>query len=477
MEAIRKSAKNINMLEGRLLGKILLFALPLMVTNLLQTFYSAADMIIVSLSDESNAVGAIGTTGSMINLILNIFMGISVGTNVVVARRLGAGEGEKVSRAVHTALIVSVAIGALDMVVGLTVSRPLLVLMGAQESVLDLAVLYTRIYFLGLPFLSLNNFLIAIFRAKGDTRTPLVVLSLTGILNVLLNLFFVLAVHLSVEGVAIATVAATAVCAVILLWRLASDESPCRFSFHRLHFDKTAFRDMLLIGIPAGIQGALFSLSNMIIQSSILKVNNAMVPAGETYQPVVNGNAAAANLEGFAYTATNSIYQASITFTSQNVGAKKYPRVWRVMGACYLVTSLVGILFGGVILLLRVPLLSLYGIRAGEAGSLAQMAYHTAYVRMLHMMTTYFLLAQMEVGSGVLRGLGQSLTSTIVSLIGSCLLRIVWIETVFRAVGTIESIYLSYPLSWGITAIAHFTCVVIVLKSRIRTANRQPMEE
>lgn len=459
--------RDLNMLEGPLLGKVLLFSLPLMLTNLLQTFYNAADMMVVSLSHEANAVGAIGTTGAMINLVLNIFMGLAVGANVVVARRLGSGSWENVSRAVHTSLIISIALGTLGMGVGLLISRPILSVMGAQESLLDLAVLYTKIYFFGLPFIAVSNFLISIFRAKGDTRTPLFILTLTGLLNVGLNLFFVLVVRLSVEGVAIATAISNVASALLLLWRLSLDKGPCRFSLRLLRFDRFALRDMILIGVPASIQGALFSLSNMIIQSSILSVNNASVPAGETFQPVVNGNAAAANLEGFVYTATNSIYQAAITFTSQNVGAGKYHRVWRVMGTCYFVTTLVALIFGGLTLALHTPLLALYGVHHGP-DELTEMAYHTAYLRLIYMMTTYFLLAEMEVGSGILRGLGKSTTSTLVSLAGVCLLRIAWIATVFRALGSLESVYISYPISWLITALAHFTCAVIVLKAMIR---------
>lgn len=467
MEIAKKRSRDLNMLEGSLLGKILIFALPLMLTNLLQTFYNAADMMVAGLSAEENAVGAIGTTGSMINLVLNIFIGVSIGANVVVARRIGAGQREGVSRAVHSALIVSVVLGFVGMATGLFISRPALALMGAQNNLLELAVLYTRIYFFGLPFISLTNSLISIFRAKGDTRTPLVILTSTGLLNVGLNLFFVLVVKLSVEGVAIATAAANAASAALLLWRLSRDAGACRFSFRRLCFDGKAVREMLYVGIPASIQGALFSISNMMIQSSILAVNNRMVPAGETFQPIVKGNAASANLEGFAYTATNSIYQASITFTSQNVGAGKYPRVWRVMGGCYLVTAIVAILFGGGMLLFREPLLSLYGVSPAEAGSLAEMAYNTAYVRMLYMLSTYFLLAWMEIGSGVLRGLGKSMTSTVVTLVGSCLFRIVWLATVFRAVGTLDSVYVSYPLSWGVTAAVHFICAVVILKRKL----------
>ena len=461
--------RSMNMTEGPLFGKILLFALPLMASNLLQMLYNAADMMVVSLSAEENAVGAIGTTGALINLVLHIFIGLSIGANVVIARRLGANDPQNASRAVHTALVMSVGLGFLGTAVGLLISRPVLALMGAQENLLDLAVLYTRIYFYGLPFIAVSNFAISIFRAKGDTRTPLIVLTLTGLLNVGLNLFFVLAVRLSVEGVAIATAVSNLASAVLLLWRLSRDGGPCRFSFRLLRVDRAAVRDMVLIGVPAGIQGALFSLSNIIIQSSVLSVNNAMVPAGETFQPVVNGNAAAANLEGFVYTATNAICQASITFTGQNMGAGKYRRVWRVMWCCFLITTAVAVALGGAILLLRDPLLSLYGIFPAEEGSLAALAHRAAVTRLLYMLTTYSLLALMEVASGVMRGLGKSLTSTVVALAGSCLLRILWIATVFRAYGTLGSIYLSYPISWGLTAICHFICVVIVLKSRGKT--------
>lgn len=462
MNAVKN--KTINMTEGPLLVKILLFTLPVMLTNLLQTFYNAADMMVVSLSTEENAVGAIGTTGAMINLVLNIFMGLSIGANVVVARRIGAGDSRGVSRAVHTSLIAGLALGILGVCVGFPVARPLLSLLGARDDLLDLAVLYTRIYFFGLPFISLTNFLISIFRAKGDTRTPFRVLTISGLFNVGFNLFFVLVMKLSVEGVALATAGSNLLSTILLLWRLSKCRGSCRFSFRRLRFDPRALRDMALVGFPASLQGVLFSISNMTIQSSILQVNNASVPANETFQPVVSGNAAAGNLEGFAYTATNSVYQAAITFTGQNAGAGKYRRVWRVMGCCYLITTLIGLLFGGAFCLFRQPLLSLYGIHPAAEGTLEQLAYHTAFVRTIYMMPLYFLLAAMEVGSGVLRGLGRSFVSTAVSLIGICVFRVVWILTVFRATGTLEMIYISYPISWALTALVHFTCAALYLR-------------
>ena len=460
------------MTEGALFSKILLFALPLMATNLLQTLYNAADMMVVGLSGEPDAVGAIGLTSPFINLVINVFMGFATGANVVVARHLGAKEEDRASRAVHTALSISLLFGVLGMVIGLLVSRPVLTLMGASGKFLDLAVLYTAVYFAGAPFLALTNYLVAIFRAKGDTKTPLVVLSATGVLNVVLNLFFVLVVGLSVEGVAAATAIANVASAAVLLFKLSRDEGPCRFRPRRLCIDRLAVKMMVLIGLPAGVQGSLFSISNILIQSSILQVNNALVPAGSAYQPVVKGNAAAANLQNFAYNAQNSLYQAAITFTGQNVGAKKYDRVWRVMGCCYAITMVISVLFSGTLFLLREPLLALYDVAPGAAGSLEQIAFDTAYSHMLFEYLPFFLLALMEVGCGVVRGLGRSLTSTVVCLLGACVFRIVWIYTAFRANPTIEVLFLSYPISWGLTALALFLCAFLILRKYQKNSNK-----
>ncbi len=457
------------MTEGPLFGKILLFILPLMATNLLQTFYNAADMMVVGLSAEPDAVGAIGTTGSFINLVVNVFIGFATGANVVVARHLGAHENERTSRTVHTALTISVLFGLLATGIGLVISRPVLSIMGAEGKLLDLATLYTKLYFAGAPFLALTNYLIAIFRAKGDTKTPLYILASAGLINVALNLFFVLVVGLSVEGVALATVISNVVSAVLLLVKLAKDEGPCRFSFKKLCLDRFAFRKIVYIGLPAGVQGSLFALSNMIIQSSILQVNNAMCSPDSAYQPVVKGNAAAANLEGFAYTAQNSVYQGAITFTSQNVGAAKYERVWRVMACCYAIAFVISALFGGSIFLFREPLLALYDVLPGAAGSLEQIAFDTAYIRMLYMLIPYFIISFMETGCGIVRGLGKSLSSTVISLLGACVFRVVWVYTIFRFSPTLEILYLSYPLSWGLTAAAQFLCAVFALRHYIKT--------
>ncbi len=466
MEATRK---RLTMTEGPLFGKILLFVLPIMATNLLQVLYNAADMVTVSLSTEPDAVGAIGTTGAFITLIVNIFIGFATGANVMVARHIGARDADSTSRTVHTALLMSVLFGAVGTVIGLLLSHPMLALMGNTGKLLALATTYTRIYFLGVPFISVTNYAIAIFRAKGDTKTPLLVLTATGLLNVALNLFLVLVCHLSVEGVSISTTVSNAVSMVVLLFKLSRSDDACRFSPRLLRLDRRAFLDIIRIGVPAGIQGALFSVSNMLIQSAILQVNNTLCSPTAAYQPVVKGNAAAANLEGFAYTATNSVYQAAVTFTGQNVGAAKYERVWRVMRCCYLITFFVAVISGAVLILFRVPLLALYGVVDGPEGSLEHLAMYTATVRTYYMIIPYFTLAFMEVGSGILRGMGHSTTSTVISLIGACLSRIVWINTVFRLLPTLEIIYISYPITWALTAATSFLFSVRYLRRLIKT--------
>lgn len=433
------------MLEGKVLPKVYAFVLPLMLTNLLQAFYSAADMVVVSLSDVAGAVGSIGTTAALINLIINIFIGFSVGANVIVAKRIGRNSADHVEKAVHTSFLVSIFFGFLCLAIGLFVCRPILALMGDEGHVLELASTYTFYYFLGVPFMSVSNNLIAIFRAKGDTRTPLFVLTATGILNIGLNLFFVLACNMSVDGVAIATAAANAVSAVALLYILSKDTGVCRFSFKKLRLDKKAFSDILHIGLPAGLQGALFSISNMLIQSSIIGINNTVCPGGSA---IIDGNSAGASLESFVYTATNAVYTAAVTFVSQHHGARKYRRIGSVMRSCYFVTLSISLVGAAILVLFRNFLAGLY--------VKDPMAIEAAATRIYVMVAPYFLLAFMEVGSGIVRGFGRSLTSTVVTLIGSCVFRIVWIFTVFRAYPTLETVYLSYPISWALTAATHF---------------------
>ena len=449
------------MLEGPLLGKVFLFALPLMATNLLQMLYNAADMIIAGMSGVEGAIGSIGTTGAMINFILNIFSGFAIGTNVVVARNIGRGDKEATSQSVHTSLVMAALFGAICAGVGLFVSRPILKLLGDQGQVLELATLYTRIYFAGAPFLAVSNYLIAIFRAKGDTRTPLFILTATGLLNVGMNLMFVLGFGMSVDGVAYATVIANAANVLILGIVLMRDPGWCRLELRKLRITGTAMKEIIRDGLPAGVQGMLFSLSNMLIQSTIIGINNANAayPGGSA---VIDGNAAATNLEGFAYVATNSVYQAAVTFTSQHHGAKKYKRIGTVMRCCYFVTALVAVASAAILLVFRHPLLSLY-IQDGNP-----LALETAYTRFYINIAPYFTLAFMEVGSGVLRGLGKSTLSTVISLLGSCVFRILWIYFIFPLCPALGMVYLSYPISWTLTALTHFTVSMVVRRRYMR---------
>lgn len=454
--------------EGRLFKNLILFILPIVATNLLQTFYNAADMMVVSLSHEANAVGAIGTTGSFTNLIVNVFIGFSVGTNVVVARNLGADDKDSVQKAVHTSLIMAVIFGFIGAGIGVAVARPILSWMGNSGSLLELAVTYTYIYFAGVPFLALTNYLSAIFRAKGNTKFPLVVLASAGLVNVVLNLFFVLVVGMSVEGVALATMISNIVSFAVLLIRLKKEEDATRFSFKNLKIDRRAFRAIVGIGVPAGLQGALFSISNMLIQSSIVSVNNGLVPAGTDYQPVVNGNAAAGNLDGFVYMAMNAVTQGAITFTGQNIGAKKPERVKPILYNCFLISMIIGIMMSAMFLVFRTPLLALYGVVQDANDPLKQLAYDTAIKRLLWACAPYFLCGLMEDCSGVLRGLGRSLTSTVISLIGSCLFRIVWTLVVFPISPTLEIIYVCYPITWLVTSMVAFTVIQLIMRDVLK---------
>lgn len=450
-------AGEINMLEGPLLGKIVAFVLPLMITNLLQVCYSAADMIVVGLSGVNGAIGSIGTTTALINLVLNVFSGFAVGTGVVVARNIGRGDREATEKSVHTSLLVGLVASLICMAIGLVISRPVLERMGDEGHILELATLYTRIYFIGTPFLALTNFMIAILRAKGDTRTPLYILTCTGLLNVALNLLFVLGFDMSVDGVATATVISNAVSMVLLAVRLRNEQSWCHLSFRKLHFDRAALREIIHDGLPAGVQGALFSLSNMLIQSSIIGLNNAACPGGSD---IIDGNAAGSSIEMFLYTATNAVCQAAVTFTSQHYGARKFRRIGRVMANCYLVTGIIAVVGGGLIIALRGPIIGLYVS--------SEMAVQAAELRVFLLLAPYITLTFMEVGSGTLRGFGRSISSTVITLVGTCLLRIVWLWTVFQAFPRLDIIYLSYPVSWAVTAVIHFTYCMLVRKKCIR---------
>lgn len=448
--------KDTDLLHGPLLGKIFAFVLPLVATNLLQNLYNAADMIVVGLSHVDGAIGAIGTTTAMINAVINLFLGFAVGSSVMVARAIGERNERKTSNAVHTSMLVGLVSGLFTMVLGLLMSRRMLILLGDKGHILELADLYTRIYFMGVPFIAMTNFLIAVFRAKGDTKTPLVVLTLTGLLNVGLNLLFVLAFHMSVDGVALATAIANFVSMVALGWILHNDEGWCRLQFRRIRLEKYSLKGIIYNGLPAGIQGVLFSLSNMLIQSNIIAINNRLCPGGSD---IIDGNAAGASIESFAYVSTNSVCQAAVTFTSQHYGAHMVKRIRKVIRDCYFVSFLIAESISLLILLFRVPLARIYVS--------APMAVEAATTRLFYMLFLYFTLAAMDTGSGIVRGLNRPILSTVITLMGSCVLRIVWIATAVRANQTLPMVYLSYPISWGVTGLCHL-CVSIYVTRKMK---------
>lgn len=457
--------------SGNILPKMIAFILPLMASNVLQQLYNAADLIIAGFSSNPDAVGSIGMTASLTHLLVNLFVGSAVGANVVISRHLGAGENDKAGRAAHTAVLISFIFGLCCSVLGLIISEPVLKLMGAEGNLLKYATLYTRIFFLGVPFTALTNFMVATLHANGDTRSPLIILSLAGLFNVLLNSFFVFVLDMSVDGVAIATALANVCSAIALFIRLSKENGPCKLSFKTLKMDKREFIDILKTGMPAGIQMSLFSLSNILIQSSIISVNNALTPAGSAYEPIVKGNAAANSLDGICYTALASIHVSAVTFTSQNVGANDYQRVKKVAVYGYMLGIIGSIILGVIMLTLKAPLLSLYGVVDGPEGSLERLAYNAGTTRINIFFFTYATAGLLEIGAGLNKGMGRAGSSAAITFVGTCLFRIAWLLTAFASIPTLNVIYYSYPISWTITGIAQLILYVTVYKKRKNTQN------
>ena len=449
MEKVKKKGQGyqIDMIHGRLAGKLLVFAIPLMLSSILQLLFNAADVIVVGRWSGKEALAAVGSNTSLINLMVNLFVGFSVGTNVVVARDLGAGREEDVRDSVHTSIALSLVSGVVLMGLGLLLSRQMLELMGSPEDVIGLAAVYLRIYFCGMPGNMLYNFGAAILRAQGDTKRPLYFLTAAGIINVILNLVFVIVFHMDVAGVALATIISQYVSAILVLLTLMRDKGPLRVDLRALRLDMKVVRRILQVGLPAGFQGMVFSISNVVIQSSINSFGST----------VVAGSAASSNIEGFVYAGMNAFYQTALTFTSQNYGACECKRVDRIMGLCLLYSGLIGLVLGNLAYLFGYPLGSIYA--PGQEEVIAQ-----AVDRLSICCTTYFLCGLMDTQVGVLRGIGYSVVPMIVSLVGSCALRLLWVATIFQLNRTPEMLYLSYPVSWAITAATHFVFFLFIRK-------------
>ena len=434
----------IDMTEGPILGKMIRFALPLMLSSILQLLFNAADVIVVGRFAGSEALAAVGSTGSLINLLINLFIGLSVGTNVIVARYLGAHDYDNCQESVHTSILLSVIGGSALIFIGLFFAKPLLTLMGSPKDVLPQASLYMQIYFVGMPMNMLYNFGSAIMRSTGDTKRPMFFLIISGIINVCLNLFMVIVLHMGVAGVAIATVVSQTVSALLTLIALMRADGFCRVDLRKLKIHKDKLLAMIHVGLPAGLQGIVFSISNVLIQSSVNSFGST----------VMAGNTAASNIEGFVYVAMNAMYQTALSFASQNVGAKKYDRLNKIMIQSVATVAVIGLVVG--------PLAYAFGRQLLGIYSESEEVIRYGLVRMRIIANTYFLCGIMDVMVGNLRGMGYSISPMIISLTGACGTRVIWILTVFAAYHDLNVLYSCYPLSWFLTAVAHIICYIIV---------------
>ena len=438
------------MCSGSIADKILLFALPLMASSLLQLLFNAADVVVVGRFAGKEALAAVGSNTSLINLLINLFVGLSVGTNVVVARDLGAGRHDNVSHSVHTAITLALSSGIVMMIFGVTMSRQLLEWMSSPTDVIDLASVYLRIYFLGLPANFAYNFGAAILRAQGDTQRPLYFLTFAGVVNVVLNLIFVIALQMDVAGVALATIISQYISAVLVLRCLMKEQGPLHLDLKRLGLKKQVVFRIVQVGLPAGFQGMVFSLSNVVIQSSLNSFDDAVLVAGSS---------AGSNIESFVYVTMNAFYQAAITFVGQNYGAAKCDRVDKVARQCVGFAVLFGLVVGNLAYFFGAPLVGIYA--PGEPEVVRQ-----ALIRMSIICCPYFICGFMDTLVGVLRGLGSSMIPMAVSIVGACGLRLIWVATVFPLYRTPTCLYISYPITWMVTGLCHFLFLMLVVRRR-----------
>lgn len=429
----------IDMCSGSVFKKMLIFAVPLMFSSILQLLFNAADIVVVGRFAGDNALAAVGSNGSLINLITNLFIGLSIGSNVLTAQYYGAKRDDDLKETVHTSMLLSIYSGIILTIVGIASARVLLELMQAPEEVLNLAVLYLRIYFLGMTSTMVYNFGSAILRAVGDTKRPLYFLLSAGIINVILNLFFVIVCHWGVAGVAVATAVSQTVSALLVVRCLMKEQGGIHLDLKQLAISREKFMKIVQIGLPAGFQGVVFSLSNVVIQSAVNSFGAISVA----------GNSAAVNIEGFVYMGMNAFYQAAISFTSQNYGAHEYKRVYKILIAGEIYAMAVGLLLGNLAVHFGNSLLGIY--------SQSPDVIAAGLRRMRIICTTYALCGMMDVFVGVMRGLGYSVVPMVVSLIGACGLRLLWIATIFNIpqYHSLTTVYVSYPITWAITMLIH----------------------
>ncbi|MBQ5867994.1 MAG: MATE family efflux transporter [Lachnospiraceae bacterium] len=441
-----KKSYEMDMCNGPILSKVLVYAFPLMLSGILQLLFNAADVIVVGRYAGSQSLAAVGSTSALINLLVNVFIGLSVGVNVLVAQYYGAKKEDDVNETVHTAVAISLVSGVFLVFVGFLLSRPLLELMGTPADVIDKSTIYMKFYFAGMPVIMLYNFGSAVLRAVGDTRRPLYYLTIAGVVNVLLTVFFVTQLNMDVAGVALATVLAQVISAGLVVRALMQSEGCLKLELKKLRIDKSKLKRIVRVGLPAGMQGAIFSISNVLIQSSVNSFGSIAMA----------GNTTAQNIEGFIYTAMNAVYQTNLSFTSQNYGGRKFSRLNRITLTCVGVVTVVGLVLG----------LSCYGAGEFLVGIYSSDPEVVQYglTRLSVFGMTYFICGIMDTMVGAIRGLGYSILPMCVSLTGACAFRIVWIYTIFQWNRTLMTLYLSYPASWIVTTIAHVVCFIIIRK-------------
>jgi putative MATE family efflux protein len=439
------------MCNGPILPSVIKYTIPIILTGLLQLAFNAADMMVVGMFCGSTSVGAVGATSSLTNLLVNLFIGMGSGVSVVTAKAIGAKNAKDTNRLVHTAVPLGILAGALLTVLGILAGPWCLDLMGTPRNLLPLSSLYMRVYFCGMiPNLGFN-FCAAILRAAGDTKSPMKFLTIAGFVNVTLNVIFVTILHMDVAGVALATIIAQSISFVLVIRALICRNDDCKLDPRRMRLDGRAVGSILRIGLPAGLQSTVFSISNVIIQSSV----NSFGPSA------VAGNAAAGNLEGFVYVGMNAFYQTSLNFTGQNVGAGKLDRVKKTLLCCLISVAVVGYLLGAGFRFFANDLLKLY-----VKDDPAAIAY--AITRMTYVCQFYFMCGMMETLNGTLRGMGASVLSLLISVIGVCGVRLVWIFTVFRSpqFHSLDSLYFSYDISWLMCILVQILAVTILYKKR-----------
>lgn len=444
------NSKKIDMIHGPLLGKLIIFTIPIILSGVLQLLFNAADVIVVGRFAGEASLAAVGSTGALINLMTNLFIGMSVGANVCAAQFYGANQHDDVKKTVHTSTAFSLICGVFLVFVGLFLARPILEIMGSPEDVIGLAALYVRIYFIAMPAIMLYNFLAAILRAAGDTTHPLVFLTIAGVVNVILNLILVICFNMGVAGVAIATATSSYISCFLLVGFFMKQEDALRLEFSKIKIDKRILNRIIRIGLPAGIQGTVFSLSNVVIQSAINSFGTA----------VIAGSSAAASIEGFVYVSMNSVSQTTVTFVGQNYGAGDEHRVKKVIFETLGIVMVVGLAMGNLAYHFATPLLGIY---TDSADAIA-----AGTLRLFWVCCPYFLCGVMDTLTGGLRGLGRSTVPMIVSLLGACVTRLIWIATYFHVHHTQSVLFFSYPGSWLLTLSVHSICLIVVYRGWVR---------